>query len=330
MMKFEPFFFRDRYYLAIEATIRRALDDILYKPLIEVIGVRMRSVTSELKNSKSALYDAIARGDIWYEDDEYKGSFNGKTSAAIIRLGGVYNVRSRSYSLEKGLIPVELRLAQEHADSRYKAMRLQMISVLNEVDIENHDLSILRDEYEKTIEAMEIDFEQTLPRVPFNRVDNPAVEGITIEAKMTPEQQKIIAEEWAQNLELYIQGWTQKAILDLRKDIQPQVLAGGRAASLEKSIRDSYGVSARKAKFLARQETSLLVAKFRETRYADIGIDEYQWSDSHDVKVRHDHHELNGKIFRFDNPPVSNKKTGARNNPGQDFGCRCNAIPVVR
>ncbi len=60
------------------------------------------------------------------------------------------------------------------------------------------------------------------------------------------------------------------------------------------------------------------------------GILEYRWSTSKDERVRHDHKALDTKIFSFASPPVTNLKTGARNNPGCDFGCRCIAIPIFR
>jgi uncharacterized protein with gpF-like domain len=39
---------------------------------------------------------------------------------------------------------------------------------------------------------------------------------------------------------------------------------------------------------------------------------------------------LNGMKFSWTEPPITNKQTGARNNPGCDFGCRCLALPVIR
>ena len=72
-----------------------------------------------------------------------------------------------------------------------------------------------------------------------------------------------------------------------------------------------------------------MVSKYRQIRYEEVGIDNYIWSTSHDSRVRHDHRELQGKVFSFSNPPITDKATGARNNPGEDFGCRCVAIPVM-
>ena len=44
--------------------------------------------------------------------------------------------------------------------------------------------------------------------------------------------------------------------------------------------------------------------------------------------VREMHKALAGKVFSWDDPPITNEK-GDRNNPGQDYGCRCYARPIV-
>ena len=101
---------------------------------------------------------------------------------------------------------------------------------------------------------------------------------------------------------------------------------------LAKKIKASYGVSQSKATFLARQESNLLLAKFRESRYNEIGCDEYIWQTvvgSPSSPVREGHARLNGTRQRFSNPPVVNKK-GDRKNPSEDYGCRCRPKPVIR
>lgn len=334
MRTLEPLTLKDQYYSGVEAEIRRIFDELMYKPLMDILGLRMRQITREIKNSRSPLIDAIASGTIWYEDGQFKGRFNSRTSAAIIRLGASFNVKARTYSLPPNKLPTELKFAQANANARYEAMRAQMLGAIDNMDVNHVDLMTqVREEYEKTLAHLDGALQKTLPNLTMepSKVDNPAtaVSRLTIEAKLTDEQRRIIAADWGNNLNLYIKGWAQDNILKLREDIQPHVMAGGRAEGLIKVIQDNYGVSQRKAKFLARQETALLMAKFQETRYADIGIQKYRWSTAHDKRVRHDHHDLDGKVFRFDSPPVSNRKTGARNNPGQDYNCRCVAIPLV-
>ena len=44
--------------------------------------------------------------------------------------------------------------------------------------------------------------------------------------------------------------------------------------------------------------------------------------------MRKDHKRLNGKIFSWNDPPVIDTRTGRRGHPGDDYQCRCVAIPV--
>lgn len=328
MQTLEPLTLKDRYYAAVEAEIRRILEDLIYRPLLAIINVRINTVkrkfNAEIRNSLSALRYAISTGDIWYEDGQFKGKFNARTSAAIIKLGGKFNGKTKSYKLARDKVPVELKFAQNEANARYEEMRLKILSTLDNIDVNKIDLmSQLKEEYESTLTHMEGDLHKTIPQKAPS-----AISQIAIEAVLTDAQKSAIAKDWSQNLELYIKGWTQDNILKLRQQIQPHVMAGGRAEGLVKVLEENYGVATRKAKFLARQETALLMSKFQETRYSDMGIKKYRWSTAHDEKVRKDHKALDGKIFAFDLPPVTDRRSGARNNPGQDFNCRCVAIPL--
>ena len=102
-------------------------------------------------------------------------------------------------------------------------------------------------------------------------------------------------------------------------------------------IHKQFNVTLNKAKFLARNETELFTAKFQEIRLRKLGITKYKWSatgfEGHkDARTREAHWQMSersrkGEIFDYKNPPLygSNKKMC---NPGEDYNCRCRAIPV--
>lgn len=83
--------------------------------------------------------------------------------------------------------------------------------------------------------------------------------------------------------------------------------------------------AARKATLLALRANAEHTRKLHESQ----GVTEYVWSTSDDERTRPDHKALDGKRFAYADPPVSNKTTGTRANPGEDYGCRCVAIPVI-
>lgn len=304
---------RQKYWDNIERSINEAFAAVLYRPLMAVIDTPF----TELMNSNSALVDAVRSGLIWYTEDHFAGKFNSTLTKELRAIGAIFNRPSKTWSLPRNHLPTDIRFAQASADDRYENLRRSFLQTLSDIKIDSINQFVnFPEEYGQAIDWMEDDFQKTLS-------------AITIEIKLTPDTRQRISNEWGQNLEIYIKDWAAKNIIALREDVQTNAFGGRRANDLVQLIRENYGVSQRKATFLARQETSLLMSKFRETRYTDLGCSRYRWSTSHDERVRHDHHDLNGKIYSWDMPPVTNRKTGARNNPGEDFGCRCVAIALV-
>jgi len=61
---------------------------------------------------------------------------------------------------------------------------------------------------------------------------------------------------------------------------------------------------------------AVLFGYLNQAQQAAMGIEFYVWNTQHDARVREGHTELDGKIFRWDDPPEGG-------HPSQDFGCRC-------
>jgi SPP1 gp7 family putative phage head morphogenesis protein len=303
---------KDKYFKAVRAEIQRIFDELIYKPIHKAI----KSV--EITNSMNSdpLYEAIKEGRVWYEDGRFWGKFNARISKRLQEIGATYNPKSKTWSYS-GALPAEVSLASAVAATRYTKLREAVLQSLSTIGIESiNNISNIPDVYDQTIKWINDDFRK-------------AVAAITIPPQLTQEQVNIIAVDWAQNLDLYIRKWTDENILKLRQMVQSNAFAGKRAESMIEAIQKNYQVSKRKAEFLARQETSLLMSKFHETRFNQIGMPFYRWSTSNDERVRHDHELLDGHVYRWDDPPVVDRAAGRKGNPGEDFGCRCVAIPIV-
>lgn len=126
-----------------------------------------------------------------------------------------------------------------------------------------------------------------------------------------------------------VKVWAAEALARLRAEVEANAEQGYRAEGLAERIRNEYGVSKNRANLIARQETNNFMANYRAARAADAGLKRYQWYCVRDSNTRKDHLALHGKIFRYDQPPITDTRTGARNNPGQDFRCRCVDRPVL-
>jgi SPP1 gp7 family putative phage head morphogenesis protein len=306
---------RPEYFDAIEKEIQRLFNELIYQPLIKV----MREPFPQYTNQKiSALLEAVHAGRVWYQDSQFMGNFNSSISKELKALGAHWNPVAKSWGLSPANVPVDVRFAAARAAERTAAIRYNMLRVLDMVDVEEVDKkSTTKEKYRQSLGNMQADFYD-------------AAKAISIVPEITSTMYDTIASQWGTNLDLYIKGWISDNVIKLREQVQGHVMQGGRAEGLVKMIEENYGVSRRKAEFLARQETSLLMSKFQESRYADVGVTEYTWKTAHDERVRPDHKKLNGKVFSFSSPPVTDRRTGARNNPGEDFGCRCIAVPLVR
>lgn len=97
---------------------------------------------------------------------------------------------------------------------------------------------------------------------------------------------------------------------------------GQRYEVLQREIMARNNVTESRAKLIARDQTAKLNSSISEARQVQLGITKYEWQTSGDERVRSSHAEHDGKIYSWDNPP---EDTG---HPGQDYQCRCVAIPV--
>lgn len=319
MKQLPPLRLKQEYFKEVEAEIKRILDQLLYAPLAALLAGHDKAFYSELQNAlgDDPVIDAIRSGKISYDGARFTGEFNARISRRLQELGARYDKRSKSWILQSRLATVGISMAQAEVQMRLASLQASIIKTLDSINIDSIDeISSLPDKYSQTIDWVEGDFQKT-------------VKAITIPPKLTAATKKIIAEQWGENLNLYIKNWTAENILKLREQVQESAFSGQRAKTLAKVIQDNYGVSRRKAEFLARQETSLLVSKFRETRYKDIGANKYIWRGVMDEREREDHKELQGQIFTWDSPPVVDQRTGRRAHPGEDFGCRCVAVAVI-
>lgn len=114
----------------------------------------------------------------------------------------------------------------------------------------------------------------------------------------------------------------------LEREVLDGVDQGLRVEEIAKRLEDRFRISTTRAAFVARDRVGKLNGALTQRRHENIGITEYRWSTSKDERVRPGHRRLDGLVFEYLKPPVVDERTGRRANPGQDFQCRCNAIPI--
>jgi SPP1 gp7 family putative phage head morphogenesis protein len=104
---------------------------------------------------------------------------------------------------------------------------------------------------------------------------------------------------------------------------------GARVEDLRRELVEQQGFSKSRAELIARDQVLKFNGELTQVRHREAGVDRYEWSTSGDERVREEHAALDGTIHRWDDPPVVDKKRNRRHHPGEDFQCRCTAIPVI-
>ena len=103
--------------------------------------------------------------------------------------------------------------------------------------------------------------------------------------EIAPEMVVTLSEQYNSNMKRYIKDWAETNIVELREKVQANAFKGARAKNLVSMIQKDYGVSQRKAKFLASQETRLITGEFTKERYKSAGIKKYRWFRSRGIII---------------------------------------------
>lgn len=310
--------------------------DTLYIPLLRELNLPQKTLQNA--RNPSPLKDALFRGKVSFSGGTFTGKFNSGISKELRKLGAKFDRKTGSYKITDEQLPQDVRQMISAGES-------QMRQKLSSID---RKLSQLLTEDLAAHFKCENIFDKTLFKADQSFKKN--VKNITVVPDLTEQARKRIAEDWQNNLKLYIRDWTKEQISDLRGKIKSGILEGKRRAEfvpdilkVTKTIQKSHEQALNKAKFLAHQESRLLMASFKQTRYEEAGVNEYIWRCVHRPhdstpnqhtpgNVRYSHGLLDGKIFSWNNPPITTApgETTRRNNPGQDYNCRCFARPILR
>ncbi len=334
MKLLSPVITKESYSALIERAVLEYFADVIYGPLLDLLceaGIvpeeedRHPLLTMRLNATRDAiagLQTALDSARVWYSQGHFSGKFSPAVAKELRRLGARFDHSTREFVIDEAKLPPDLKLAATASSLRAQDLHGKVDRLLGDmaanVPIAPVGLE-LADASARIIRDLNAQFDKSVK----------PLEAISIPTQITPAMQRELDEQLTTNLTLYVRKFTAEEIPVLRRAAQANAYAGGRADRLAKIIEASFGVSKRKAAFLASQETSLAVSKYRQLRYESVGCTRYKWSTSHDPLVRPDHAALDGHYFEWSNPPVTNRATGARNNPGEDFGCRCRALPVI-
>lgn len=120
----------------------------------------------------------------------------------------------------------------------------------------------------------------------------------------------------------------EEALGEMQNIVENGFLNGKSNRDIVKEIQERFNSSRNKARFYAVDQLAKLNASITKQQQTECGVEEYIWSSSKDQRVRERHEQLDGTKHRWDTPPIVDEQTGRRAHPGEDYRCRCVALPV--
>lgn len=137
-----------------------------------------------------------------------------------------------------------------------------------------------------------------------------------------------LMKEWIDNNVDLIKTIPNDSLSQMRELVLEGYRNGKPTTKIVKEIQEVYGMTRRHAQLIARDQIAKLNGQIAKLQQEDAGVSEYIWSTSGDSRVRQGHKALDGKRFKWSDPPIVDAKTGRRCHPGEDYQCRCVALAV--
>lgn len=161
--------------------------------------------------------------------------------------------------------------------------------------------------------------------------------GLTLKTDLlTKDLGDVLTASVAENVGL-IKSISSKYLTNVQGAVMRSITTGNGLADLVPFLRSQEGVTLRRARLIARDQTRKAYSSINKVRMEKIGIKEFEWLHSGGGQTprtlhmsSHTEGGLNGGIYSFAALPVIDRKTGERGIPGQLINCRCRMVPVVK
>lgn len=155
--------------------------------------------------------------------------------------------------------------------------------------------------------------------------------GLTLKAPILPESLKDpLKASITQNVSLI-----RNIQVEFAKRIETSVLAsiqtgGTGTQQIFEAVSKIDGMTQRRAKIIADDQTRKVTSAMNQARMVAAGVEEYEWIHSGRIEgARELHLEYDGKIFRYDDPPIVDEATGERGTVGTLIHCSCVSRPIL-
>lgn len=174
-------------------------------------------------------------------------------------------------------------------------------------------------------------------RTSVNRSLSKIAGGLTIDTDfITDDMNEMMKSFRYENQQLTLdleQTYTKNIRADVLESIRKKDSGGISALidRIERTLSDEQKKVHNRARNIAHDQTRRAYNNLNAGRMQAVGVNEYRWVHSKGgFKPRLYHmNVLDGNIFKLDDPPIIDEKTGERGKPGDLIGCKCSMLPII-
>lgn len=140
---------------------------------------------------------------------------------------------------------------------------------------------------------------------------------------VTGEIGDIVSATVTENVAL-IKTISEQYLSGVQQAVMRSITTGNGMADLVPFLKKHKEITERRARMIANDQANKAFNNINRARLTKFGLKKYEWLHSPGSKEpRQLHIGYDRKIFRFDDPPIIDEKTGERGIPGQAINCRC-------
>ena len=320
------------------------------------------------RSSLSHVCEDIIKGKIYYKNGYLYGSFSAYTSKELKEAGYKWINGSFKVDLHNSPdIASAVAVKQENDREKMEELALLLLLIGSKVysDIKADTLikqtEKIEEYYKKKIVVKEVKQLLDLDKIAPENIPSPVISETTIEKIKTLPEKKVTVKEVAEitrldsfsdeeNKKIYsainneinesVEGFIEKRTERLKNELE-KLAANGKLNkdTIEAKIRREKQIIQNKADFLSIRALNLLRTDITRNVALRQGYTKYRWITKRDERVRpsnlyqfkagEDHRYLDNVICDWNNPPVTNIRTGRTAHPAEDYGCRCVAEIVT-
>lgn len=151
--------------------------------------------------------------------------------------------------------------------------------------------------------------------------------GFTVNFTMTKEVEEKTQAVIGENVSL-IGSWANGYFDEIQQDVWEAIRVGSDLQTLTDNLQNRYGISKRRAEFIARDQNAKAKATIEKTRRLELGITQAIWQHSHAGKVpRPSHVKAHGKTFDIEKGMYLDGKWVQ---PAEEYNCRCTSRAIIQ